>query len=150
VSASWASFLQLLQRSPPRILHTKVSQPPISTLTSRSALASVARSSPRHLPSLFPALTTNDPRERVAIQIQSAPSQTPLSTVSTIMFRFASIVPVLITLGAFILSLLVLLAGKNVDFMPDVYVLKVIPLSPFPWMGVANRRRSTPPTSPPT
>ena len=44
------------------------------------------------------------------------------------MFRFASIVPILLSIAAFILSLLVLLAGKDTSFLSDVFVIKV-PLS---------------------
>lgn len=41
------------------------------------------------------------------------------------MFRPASIIPIFLSIAAFILSLLVLLAGYKESFLPSVYVLKV-------------------------
>lgn len=41
------------------------------------------------------------------------------------MFRCTAIFPVLLSLAAFVLSVLVLLAGGNRGFLPDVYVIKI-------------------------
>lgn len=39
--------------------------------------------------------------------------------------RFSAIIPILIAAAAFILSILVILAGRNTDFLTDAYIIKV-------------------------
>ena len=41
------------------------------------------------------------------------------------MFRCSAIFPILLSLAAFILALLSLLAGRDTGFMNDVYILRV-------------------------
>ena len=41
------------------------------------------------------------------------------------MVRLTAIFPILLSIAAFIMSLLVLLSGKNVNFYPNIYLLRV-------------------------
>lgn len=42
------------------------------------------------------------------------------------MFRLTALLPVLFSIAALVLSILVLLAGRNPGFLPDVFILKVL------------------------
>lgn len=52
----------------------------------------------------------------------------PIGPVSpTADMRFSVILPILISVVAFVLSILVVLAGRNANFLTDTYIIKVIP-----------------------
>jgi hypothetical protein len=42
------------------------------------------------------------------------------------MLRFSAIFPILLSIAAFVLALLVTIAGKDTSFMNDVFVLRVL------------------------